>query len=59
LPRIVLGVLIGITTALVFASCLFLIGWLDLGQWGDIIAVLVVAVSIRFAIFNVWRRFGR
>jgi len=59
LPRIVLGFLLGITTALVFASCLFLIEWLDLGQWSDIIAVLVVAVCIRYAIFKVWRRFGR
>jgi hypothetical protein len=59
LPRIVLGLLIGVTTALVFAGCLFLIGRLDLGQWGDIIAVLAVAVCIRFLIFKVWRRFGR
>lgn len=59
MPRIALGVLIATTTALIFASCLFLIRWLDMGQSGDIIAFIAVAIGIRFSIFYVWRRFTR
>ena len=59
MPRIALGILIAITTALAFACCLFVIGWLELGEWGTIIAALVAAIGIRYGIHQVWRRFGR
>ena len=59
MPPLALGLLIATATALVFVGCLFLIRSLDMGQWGDIIAVLVVGIGIRFGIFYIWRRFGR
>ena len=59
MPRIALGILIAIATALVFAGCLFVIGWLELGEWGTIIAALAAAIGIRYGIHQGGRRCGR
>ena len=59
MPRIALGILIALATARVFAGCLFVIGWVELGEWGTIIAALAAAIGIRYGIHQVWRRFGR